>query len=45
VGQPHISVGGFFVGEDANARRGKGCSVEIEISVELCPGGQAGVQS
>jgi hypothetical protein len=45
VGRPRISFGGFFVGEDANAGRGKERLVEIKIALELCPGKQAGGQS
>jgi hypothetical protein len=46
MGQPGFTVGGFLMGDDANARRGKGRSVEIEMVVELGPGRhQAGVQS
>jgi len=36
---PSLANNGLFMDDDADARRGNGCAVEIEGAMELCPGG------
>ena len=39
VGCPGFAIGGFFVDQDSNAGGGYGGTVEVEVSMDLCPCG------
>jgi hypothetical protein len=42
---PGSALGGFFMDEDANARRGNGRAVEVEVAKKLSPSGEFRIQA
>ncbi len=43
MGRPASAHHGFVMDDDADARWGNGCSIEIKGSMKLCPGGESQV--
>ncbi len=43
MGSPALAHRGFVMDDDVDAGWGNGCSIEIEGSMKLCPGGESRV--